>query len=289
MLEKRTAAQAGGLGGGGVPAVLLVSLATFVVVLGAAGCRGEPPRLRPPDAMVGPARSLDYLVSLLKTNAHGWASLEAECHVVIGSPRIAAPGQRAVLRDGRLVFVKPGKVNLTISRSGRVGLKLVGDGQFYHVDMPVFQDSYSGRYDGPVSAQPRRIHFLPMDLADALDPVGLLVNRAQTLTQWHRFSVIYSMDFVTEPSPAVVMANSIVMDRSRERILLLEKYNPDGSLKSRVQYQRVDTVPGAGDEPVEMPTVLNIQYPVEETTIAIRLENVKLNAKVDPELFRLTE
>jgi len=47
----------------------------------------------------------------------------------------------------------------------------------------VLEDVYRGSYGDSLSAETGRVHLMPDDLADALDPANLLWERALTLTQ----------------------------------------------------------------------------------------------------------
>lgn len=298
MIDKQAAAHleadtGGALRRGGtrrapkLVAGLVVGLAAPLLLLGAGGCKSEPEWIAPVVPVLVPARSLEYWVSLLKANARPWWSLQADCTVTIRNPRIPLPEDQAVFADGRLQLVKPGKLNLTAPASGRARIKLVSDGRSFRVEMPFFGDSYGGQYGGPPPPQPGRIHFLPADVVDGLEPEGLLAGRGQALIQWERHSVVFSMLPVWDPEPAFVSDNTIMIDRGLERVVSIEKYAPDGSVRVRIRYARVEAVADAEGQPVELPTLMRIEYPAQQTSIQILLRNVELNVEVAPETFQL--
>ena len=265
----------------------LAAALVAALAVGSLGCRGEEQRISPAAPMVAPARDLDYTVSTLDADARGWVSLSAPCEVIIVSPQIPVPTRQARFGDGRIVIEKPGKVSITMSDRGQMVLRLVGDGEGYRVDMPVFGDAYSGSYGGSVTPQPRRIHFMPEDVAAAFDPRGLLADSAQAITQWEQYSGLYNLQFVETPRPRVRIVSSMIVDRRNSQIVRAERYNEDGSVRVRISYARVETLMDSANNPVAVPTQVRLEYPAEQTAVLIALHNIELNKRPGPEVFAL--
>ena len=187
-----------------------------------------------------------------------------------------------------------------------------GDGENYKVQMPVFADStpYGGRYGESVTMSPNRVHFLPEDVADALDLEDLFTGKGQVLraypagwdlfqgsfetppildlATWHIDSVV-----TTElPHPAIRVVNSLTIDRRTEQILRLDKFRLwDGSLRTRIWYANHRPVKAGPNLNVEVPGEIMFWYPepLEGTVIRMRLNRVKLNMEIPPERFALSE
>ncbi|MHC4481492.1 MAG: hypothetical protein ACYS1C_11070, partial [Planctomycetota bacterium] len=264
--------------GGRAAAMRAVGLLTACLLAGAAGCGETTERMPLTSADQVPKRSLEYTRDMIRSNARHWMSLQAACQVTIVNPQIPRPGNRVTLTNGRLTYQKPGKIHLAVPDSDQPRIELVGDGRSYRVRMRLFDDSYSGAYDDPIADQPGRIHFLPADLVDALDPMHVLARRALTLTQQQKFSTLHCLEFVSEPEPSVRYASSLTVDRSRRgRVLAIEKFNQDGSAKVRMSYPRSETVAGVEDYPVTVPGAVLMVYPAEQTTIQVLLRGISLN------------
>lgn len=267
----------------------LVGLMAAFLLAGAVGCRGTrdeiPPVVRPERVE---KRSLQSLKDRIILNALGWETLDAKCDVAIRNLSIPRPDNLVELTNGRISLQRPGKVNLKVPELGRAGLRLIGDGSSYRVE--ILGDVYSGSYGDPISAQPQHMHFMPEDVADAFDPSNLVWDKAQTLTQDPVYSHVYSLDLVQEPRPGVRMTSSITIDRRREQNLFIVKYDQDGSVRTTIRYGKVEPMSGREEEePVEVPTVIRMDYPDDPTAIIIRLRDVRLNVELNPALFELTD
>jgi hypothetical protein len=253
-----------------------------------AGCGGPEDRINLPAPMAGAQHSVEYLRAVLETNGRRWVTLEADCTVVIANPQIPRQGNQVRLSGGRLYYMKPGKVHLRAPATGRTGLRAVGDGQAYQVEMSLFEDRYAGLYDDPLIVRPRRVHLLPADIVYALEPTELMVDRGLVLRQWEDLSILDCLDFVTEPAPALTIEGSILVRRDNDRITHMETYDDAGAVRSRIRYLVSDTVLTRKDEPVLLPQVIGLTYPQERTAVLLRLSNIKLNTEVKPEMFELT-
>ncbi|KPK65396.1 MAG: hypothetical protein AMK73_03130 [Planctomycetes bacterium SM23_32] len=260
-----------------------------LLLMAAPGCGGGAGELSPPAAVTLPPRTLDYVTAVLQTNSRRWMTLQAACRVTVASPQIPQPGNRVTFRSGRLYFQKPGKVHLRVPDSGDPSLKIVGDGQAYQAQMPVFEDRYSGLYGDPVVSRPRRIHFLPADIAYALEPADALRGMGLAFKQTEQFAAIDCLDFVTEPEPSLKVVSSVLFGKRTDTVPQVETFGDDGAIRSRVSRLLIRAEPGLHDEPVPLPHALLIIYPQERTSILMALTDLKLNAELNPELFELTE
>ena len=278
----------------------------FVVV----GCRGGPAGWRmPPSGGELPEVSLDALQGKIISNASKFRSLVAECNVVMRSDLL--PSEQQIVMSGSIQLVKPKKVHLLLKYEGRLAIELVGDGTNYNVRTPIFANSlpYGGKYGDPVRPLSNRIHFLPEDLADALDLNDLFVGKLQVLRGypegfdlleggfdsrpvaqppvWH----IDSVAGTDEPRPAVKVLNSVAIDRRTEQIIRLDKFRWNGSLRTRIWYSNARPVRTATGAIVEVPSELMIWYPrpLQHTMIRLRLERIRLDVSVPEERFTLGE
>ncbi|MCK4283111.1 MAG: hypothetical protein KAX44_02250 [Candidatus Brocadiae bacterium] len=264
---------------------LVWSLVTVSLLWGASGCRAPRPAPSVAPVVVVEKRGLDLLKSGIKLNGAGWTSLDATCDVTIHNPAIPSIDNQLVFERGYFSFQKPGKVNLTVPMARGGGLKLVGDGSAYRVE--IAGEAYRGAYGDSLSPAFRRIHFMPDDIADALDPSGLFWDRAQLLTQGAVRSQIHSVELIEEPEPWFRMTSTITIDRRREQNLIITKYDRDGSIRVHITYRTVQALTGLDDEPVEIPTTIELIYPEDPTGIRIELRSIKLHGELRPELFQV--
>ncbi len=271
----------------GRTAGLLWGLVAVSVLLGAGGCGTPGPAPSVAPVAVVEKRGLGLLTGRIQQNGAGWATLDATCDVTIYNPAIFTIGNQVVFKGGYLSFQKPGKVNLTVPEAVGGGLKLVGDGSAYRV--VIVGEGYRGAYGDSLSPAFRRIHFMPDDIADALDPSGLFRERAQLLTQGPVRSQIYSVELVDAPDPWLRMTSTITIDRRREQNLIITKYDRDGSVRVVITYQAVRALTGDDGETVEIPTVIEMVYPEDPTGIRIELRSIELHGELLPELFQVRQ
>lgn len=264
----------------------LAVLALLPAAMALIGCRTEEERVELPRPQMMPRRSKDYWRGVFIKEAASWATLEADCDVTILSPQIPGPAQTVRLTGGLLIVQKPNQVYLRVPASGKLRLLLVGDGEAYRADMPVFSDAYAGSYDDPVIPQAGRIHIMPADIAHAFCPYELLVNRILVLTEWERVSKISALTFILElESEEVKMANTITLDRGTEMIAGIEKFGPDDGLRTGISFPRRTAVTVSEDRSVRVPTQVLLDYPGERTRVVLSLEKVKLNVTPDQSIF----
>jgi len=274
---------------GRAPWAGLAVLALLPAAMALIGCRSEPERVALPRPQMMARRSKDYWRSVFIKEAASWATLEADCDVSIYSPQIPGVSQAVHLTGGLLVVQKPNQVYLRVPASGRLRLLLVGDGQAYRADIPVFGDAYAGTYDDPVIPQAGRIHIMPADIAHAFCPYELLVNRILVLTEWERVSKISALTFIEEEEieSEVKMASTITLDRGTEMVAAIEKFGPDGGLRAGISFPRRTAVTVSEDRSVRVPTQVLLDYPGERTRVMLSLDKVKLNVRPDQSIFLL--
>ena len=274
-------------------------------VLLASGCK--PMEIEEAPATVGAReKSLDALKQTILTNSKAFYNLKAECEVVIRTPAISRPPQ--ILMSGELAMEKPGKVHLQLFDAGRLYMRLVGDGKDYKVLMPVLSSQYSGAYGEPLRPVSNRVHFMPDDLADVLD-IGVTFGRKSQVLRAYPYTfdllpghspsrVLYpavwaidSIVAIEEPRPAVRVANSVLIDRRTERIMRLDKFNPDGSLRCRIWILRSGLARGKEGKSATVPDEILIWYPfpLEDTMVRIRFAKQVVNVDIPPEVFDLSK
>ncbi len=234
-----------------------------------------------------PRRQLSGVLKSVTSEAALWNTLTAKCRVAISSPIIRGRENNRITVSGTLWLKKPGMVRLELDRRNQELATLVGDGQRYRVEMPMFQGTpaYRGRYGDEVSARADRLMFMPDDLAAALDVENLFKQRGQVLRtyvmppQWHVDSLQDSQN-----PPKMWVANSVVINRNTGQPVLQERYEEDGDLRARIRYRRRNLVP-AGSKEVQIPQQFTIEYPKQQTFIAIQLEDISLNQQLSDKRF----
>ena len=264
----------------------VIALLPALVIL--AGCAAEqrPEKQRPqPQVMVAP-RGATYWLGLLQGDAASWSSLEADCTMLITSPRIETPTQRVQLAGGRLDIQKPGKICLRMPKSGDLALLLVGDGSTFSVDAPVLQNRYGGDYEDDLIPQPRRIHVLPADIVDAFDPMAVLGDRVVTVAEDEQLSLLLAHEPVEKPTPHLRTTGIITFNRKTESIFSITKYDSDGSIRVRVVLMGQTAVATGPNLGTRVPSQLLISYPKEQTGVLVRLSNIQLDVPMDDDLFQ---
>ena len=274
-------------------------------LLGGAGCQDRPHVRRAPSTMDLPQRSLEDLKQSLLAEAASFQTLTADCRVALTSPRrIRRP--EVLDASGRLALEKPGKIYLNASRVGETYIKLIGDGRRYEVRMPVLEGMrYGGAYGDALQSVPNRVHFMPDDLADALDLTRVMRGEFHTLRAYPPrgdlvsgdsleravFGSVYVIDSIVAAGGSATpskVRNSLVIDRVTEQPLRLDKFRIDGSLRVRISYLDLMVVEGGGRS-ARVPSELLIWYPspLENTVIRLRLTKVKVNVPIQQNVFEL--
>ena len=283
-----------------------LALAGLSLLMAAAGCT-HAPEMQPPPAGQLQEKSLSELKSGLLGNDAAFRTLEADCRAVLVSPLIRQPSRLET--SGKLYLSKPGKVRLTLGGPGKTYLELVGDGTSYVVRMPALSNmTYSGRYGDGIEYNLNRIHFMPDDLADAFDLNSLLGGKSLVLraypARWEFVAgetqlapvaaPVWAIDAILadeKREPPVSVHSSILIDRTTEQLLRLDKFHWDGSLRTRVWYVSMGVTRGPDKNPVRVPGELVIWYPppLENTFIRLALHNRKINVPIPEDTFTPVE
>jgi len=169
----------------------------------------------------------------------------------------------------------------------QVLLQLVGDGNSYYVDMPVFGQNYSGTYGTPLKQGYGRIHFMPDDVIAALDLTNLFYGKAQMVKHGAVISQIESLELVTGPNSRLRPINSVTVDRRSKRLLFMELYDPDGSSRVQIMFGALTPIKGPRG-PVEIPHRIEFFYPWEQTHVLLGLSDVRVDVEIPPGTFRVT-
>ncbi len=287
-------------------------LAIFVavgIITGLFGCAAQPHR----DVRVGPDHTkleqydLDFLTGDLIKNSRKIQTLKADVDVAIVSPFLREPPQLN-FSEGRLAvkkFISGGvpkaAVRLDIIHRREKAVRIIGDGEYYEVAMPVMDLFYTGNYDDELSKVENRIHFTPVEIARVFNVEGLLARRPQILRaypgRWE-FSAgdeaesvelpaqwaIDSIEVESGDRPYPRIHSSLVMDRKNRELTKLDAFRRDGSLMTRAWIKDVRTS-RSGD--VHIPAEFMIWYPppLEGTVIRLRLSRVVLNEEIDDAIF----
>jgi hypothetical protein len=207
--------------------------------------------------------------------------------MAIRNPQIPGQFNQVTFRRGRLVFEAPASAHLRVPSSGPARIEIAGNGDAYRVEMAQFRDSYTGRYGDPLSPRPGRILFLPEEIVYALNPAILMEDTIPVPLHHERWSYLYMLTRVTRPEPSYAFRASAWTDRETDRLLALQVFGENGTMRSRIRYGRVDTVPDAEERSVQVPTDIWISYPADETNIRLQLDDVTVNGELEEDLFRL--
>lgn len=292
-------------------ALSLISMAITLLV--ATGCSlNEINVERPPSTGISRQKTLDELKERIISNSRSFATLTAKVDVALRSeflqspPQLNLSGKLALKREIGEDGVPQTKIYLYLERLGSKRLELVGDGRSYVVDMPIFDDRYSGEYGEPISRRRNRIHFMPDDLASAFVITDLFSQSSQVLkgypARWDLIAgnpqnpmvvppiwVIDSIRVGGETEPRAWVDSSLVLDRDTEEILRLDRFRTDGSLRTSIWYLNPGVIRGPDDETVRVPGELLMWYPppLESTVIRIRLKERRVNVPVSDDTFRI--
>ncbi len=256
-------------------AVLALGLMAAPLALSTGGCASQEAIL-PARPMPNNVMDMATVMESIRANAGPWRTLEADCSVVVNSPQLNVSGHQVPFVRGRLQIEKPGKIRLE-AVEGERRMFLVGDGTSYRVDLPVFNDGYEGKYGDPLPMQPRRILIMPDDLVAAWDWASLLEGKYPVLKNLQGGAVLEMLDLVTDPTPDVRAASEIAFDRSERRITSAETYSRDTRVRAQIVVRGVDTVEGPDKQPVRIPRMVWLGYPISWTSIQISLRHIQLD------------
>ena len=255
-----------------------------------AGCARD--ELRPHVMSPGPEvpqSSLSAIKEAITANAMAFSTLKADCEAVIANPRIRREGNFVHVTAGRVLLAKPKKIKLDLRGGGETYIELVGDGERYMVRMPIFRTpSYRGAYGDPIGRGGDRLHFMPDDLADALDLNDLFYGKMQILRNVRSHWLIDSVEETEDPKEPLRVVNTVRVSKTSGEIDGLDKYT-DGVLRVSVLFGDTRLVEGLGGNVVAIPGDMVIMYPVENTAITLRLSNIKIDVPIKEEEFSPSE
>jgi len=222
-------------------------------------------------------------------NASPVTTLKADCSATFYSPKIRLEGNQLILENGQLVFAKPGKVMLRLRSSKGVAVRIVGDGENYFVDMPLFQDlRYGGSYGDPVRAREGKFHLLPDDLADALQLESIIQDRHVFVRADDRnFWMLQAVEVVQDPEMRLRLTHSLRVSRSNEQITEMRKFQGEGELRVRITYQNWRPFQVGEATTVEVPQVIILYYPADQSYIGLRLRHIRVNEAVQDGVFNV--
>ena len=265
--------------------VMAMALLAAPLMWGAGGCKGQETILeaRP---LPGQLMDLPTLKEFIKGNSRLWRTLSADCTVIIRSPQIDVEGGQVAFRRGHLQIQKPGKIRLT-AQDGPHRISLVGDGNFYRVDLAAFDDAYQGAYGSPLPVTARRILLMPDDLVMAWDLTDVFADKAQVLKNLPGGSVIDSIEPVFEPTKGLRVKNSVAFDRRQRLVTSLEKFEDHGAVRAQIVLGVYDTLEGPDNKPVQIPRTVWLSYPITMTSIAIELRNIEINTEIPESTFAM--
>jgi hypothetical protein len=289
----------------------MLGVGVFAILLTACGGGGR--ELNMPVRMsLGPHPDLEDIKQMVRSNSQPVVTLTATCNAVLANVDMRPTKQLKM--DGNLFLAKPGRMRVDLRRAGKLAVRVVGDGQKYETRMPMLGGlHYSGRYGDPLEKKGGRIHFVADDVEDALDMTTLFDGTVQALRTYpplldvhfpdspsarelHSAVYVDSLRVMSAPAPPLQILSSLAIDRRTGRVLALDKFRADGSLRTRIWILNWRTVTGPDmreDAPegmsvaVDVPSDFVIYYPppLEGTSVLIHLSDIKLNAFVDKQLF----
>ena len=292
-------------------------LGALAIALSAGGCGGPGKvadlRVRTLSSRPGRSVSIDAARHSIIANSASIVTLTADVRAVIAS-RAMSPSQLAV--EGKLAIMKHGKVVLTLGRMGSPAIKLTGDGLNYETRMPMLSNlTYGGHYGQPLDTSGRRVSFVAEDVADALDMSLLFQGTRQVLRTYPQLWPVHLRDpaeakrersvafldcvlDIGETDPVIKVISSIAMDTRNGRVIALDKFRGDGSLRRRTWFRRWTPVTGpdmSSDDPVnervtvDVPCDIIIHYPspLEGTVVRMKLSKIVLNPPVNEQVFEL--
>jgi hypothetical protein len=292
----------------------MLGVGLLAILLSACGGGGGERELKMPVRVsLGPYPDLDAIKQMVRTNSQPIMTLTARCDAVLANVDMRPRGQLKM--DGQLSLMKSGRVRIDLRRAGELAVGVIGDGQRYQTRMPMLGGGlqYSGRYGAPLEKKAGRIHFVADDVADTLDMTTLFDGTVQALRTYpplldvhspasssarklHSAVYVDSLRVVSAPAPALKILSSLAVDWRTGRVLALDKFRFDGSLRTRIWILNWRTVTGPDigkDIPagtrvtVDVPSDFVIYYPppLEGTSVRIQLSDIRLNAFVDEESF----
>jgi len=283
----------------GLRAAVALTLALGGLIL-FTGCPSMPSSLQAPTSVVLPQRSIDDLKQEIRGNSAVFRTLRAECRVTLRTPLMA--GQAGLEMSGPLVLEKSegsrfARVHVKLGGPGKLYAELISDGERYSVNMPIFQDmSYGCGSDDALRPAEGRVHFMPADLAAALDPALLFVDRSLVLRAYPR-SWDLEVGSIREPAiappvweiacigaasgvrPSVWVDGSILLNRNTEQIDRVDRFRRDGTLVARIWYLGWTVARDTEGRAARVPRDFILWYPppLEGTTLHVTLSNVKIN------------
>jgi len=283
------------------PAAGLLALA---VAASMAGC-GTPEQQRPQGFIQRPAHvwTLAELKDGIFQNAGNWASLKASCALTVRGPAVQGENNQRSYRKGTLWLSKPEAkekeaplvlLRLEFGEGGR-DLLVVGDGRRYAVYAPgLNKEGFVGAY-GALSRS-AVLPLRPEDIADALEPAGVLWNQIQILKQEGPVLEILSMEVGAKRNPAdpaqprvaaLGLVSNLILKKIDQKPHYVLKYDENGFPLVDVKMLRFQSTEGANKAPTSLADQFWIGYPEQGTEMLIELSNLALNVPVPLKSFKL--
>jgi hypothetical protein len=264
----------------------------FAAMVAATGCGSTPGQgmERPPARMTLPTAELMELEQTKNRITAGvslWSSLAAKGRIMISNPGMK-PASQVTFDDMELVVQRPGRIRLRARRPGtnRWAIDIVGDGGRYEVNLPAFNDRYSGRYGEQLAQLGSRVHLMPDDIVDAFDFSNLFYGKVQTMAQGRAVTTIYSAMPVEYPRRALFLMNAVLYDRANDRVVSLTKYERDATDRV-VMALDAREVPTMDGRIARLPLVVRMSYPWNGTAVTLILTQVQLDAELPEDVFEL--
>ena len=224
----------------------MLGVGVFAILLTACGCKGGRELKMPVRVNLGPHPDLANIKQMVRSNSQAVVTLTAKCDAVLTNVDMRPT---KLPMDGRLFLAKPGRVRVDLRRAGELAVRIIGDGRMYETLMPMLGGlHYSGRYGAPLEKRGGRIHFVADDVADALDMTALFDGAVQSMRTYPPLwdvhsssarelrSAVYvdSLRVMSAPAPPLQILSSLAIDRRTGRVLALDKFRADGSLRVKM-------------------------------------------------------
>ncbi|HOX38022.1 MAG TPA: hypothetical protein PL033_08545 [Candidatus Brocadiia bacterium] len=203
----------------------------------------------------------------------------------LASPRLS---QRVVPEmTGRLYFRSPKQMRLRLERMGKVLFEMKSDGVTCEVLYPGMADAgaitYKASGQPPVNAP---MQFFPDDIAEALDisdcfgPVFPMMLTSPDA--WRLYFMVPG-----ETSGTMTCRKQIEINRATDLLTAVARFDGKGQQYFACRFFEHRFVGNTGDIPIQMPQLIQLYYPLENTQVVLPITKCSLNTEVSDKMLKI--
>ncbi len=198
-------------------------------------------------------------------------TIKAKVDVTIKSPELESP----LSCQGYLRIERPRKLRVVCSKLFNTVFDIVSNGKEFWLYVPTEKKIYTGVADEGLSYL--GLNFSPNDIAGLLDFEEIISKKRILFKPVPQHWELHVFDAQGAPYC------KLLIDKKTLLVSYIESFNPDGSLKMQATLGEYQTI-----EDCHLPRHLDIYWPKGDVHLALHLNKLAVNEKLDPKVFQIS-